>query len=83
MSNPSLAHRRTSGTNINSPKMAKIEPRIPSALGISENKTKTRIPSNSGLQFKHNRNESKYENASDVRSQESSNNNFTIKHKSP
>ena len=49
MSNPQLAQRRTSGSHLNSPKIAKIEPRIPSALGIAENKGKTRMSSNSGI----------------------------------
>ena len=59
MSNPQLGQRRTSGSNLHSPKMAKIEPRIPSALALAENKGKTRMSSNSGMNQKHNRNDSK------------------------
>lgn len=85
-----MTQRRTSGSDINniSPRLARVQPRVPSALDTADCKSRSKIPSlqhavNNSSQ-KHRRNDSKYDNVgSDVRSQESSNHNFSMKHKSP
>lgn len=78
-----MEKRRTSGGHLHSPKMANVGPRVPSALGVAESKTKPRMVPPNGLTLKHARNQSKQDHMSDVRSQGSSNQNFSMNHKSP
>jgi hypothetical protein len=75
--------RRTSGGNLHSPKMANVGPRVPSALGIAESKSKSRMVPPNVVTVKHARNQSKQDHMSDIRSQGSSNQNFSLHHKSP
>ena len=68
---------------MHSPKMATVGPRVPSALGIAESKSKTRAMVPHLMSIKHARNQSKQDYMSDIRSQGSSNYNLSLHHKSP